>query len=67
VIIRDAVWKRIREQFSAAEKAALNKTVTGEGLWPRGIVIDESRLAPELREKIMRLASPPRAPRKVRA
>jgi hypothetical protein len=67
MIIRDTTWSRIREQFSADEKAALNKTITGHAVCPRGIAIDEDKLDVPLREKIKRLASPKPARRTVRA
>jgi ABC-type phosphate/phosphonate transport system substrate-binding protein len=54
VLIRLTTWEAIREQFTDDEKDALNAVATGETICPRGLVIDEDKLAPELRDKLLR-------------
>lgn len=48
MFIRDTIWERIRGLFEEAEKVQLRTAVTGETICPRGFIIDEEQLAPEL-------------------
>jgi hypothetical protein len=52
MLIRDAEWGKIREQFTEEEKLDLRETVTGECICPKGFFIEESDLVPELAAKI---------------
>jgi hypothetical protein len=42
----------VREWFDEGDKAQLNSAITGESICPRGNMIDETTLKPELRAKI---------------
>jgi len=52
ILITDRTWERIREQFSEEEKKELRSAFAGEVICPRGITVDESRLAQELAAKL---------------
>lgn len=45
-------WDEIRDQFSQQEKDVLNAAVSGETICPRGCILDEEKLGPELTKKI---------------
>ncbi len=45
-------WQQVRERFSEGEAAELNRACTGETAWPQGMLIDEKKIPPELREKL---------------
>ena len=44
-------WDAMREMFDDHEKDALNAAITGEAICPRGIIIDVTKLNPELQAK----------------
>lgn len=44
-------WEAIREAFSQEEKERLNAAISGETICPRGIVMDLSKLDPQLQAK----------------
>ena len=52
MLLRMDDWNKIRLWFNKAEKARLNAAITGETICPRGCVLDEERLGPELAEKV---------------
>jgi hypothetical protein len=52
MLIREAVWSKIRAQFTEAEKAALRRQVTGETMCPRGLLLDAQKLDPKLAQKL---------------
>ncbi len=45
-------WEEVRQWFDDDERAALNLAVTGEAICPKGLIIDEAKLTPALREKV---------------
>jgi len=55
-------WLEIRDRFNKAEKDALNDAIQAESLVPKGWMINEDELEPELRAKIERLRQPVRRP-----
>jgi len=55
-------WLDIRDRFNKAEKDALNDAIQAESLVPKGWMINEDELEPELRAKIERLRQPVRRP-----
>jgi hypothetical protein len=61
LLVTDIAWKKIRELFSEAEKAALRKAIANDVLCPPGIYLDRARIAPELLAKLC-LALNTRAP-----
>lgn len=52
MLIRDAEWSKVREQFSEEEKVKLREMVTGEAICPRGFTINKSGLSSELLSKL---------------
>jgi len=52
-------WLEIRDRFTAAEKDALNDAIQAQSLIPKGWVVNEDELEPDLRAKIERLRRPP--------
>lgn len=52
MLITDQTWQRIRSQFDDTEKAALNNAVAGSCICPRGLVLEDSRMPPELLAKL---------------
>jgi hypothetical protein len=52
MILAMTTWGRIREQFSDDEKAQLNAAIRGEILCPKGVVLKETKMRPELLEKL---------------
>ncbi len=52
MLITDATWNKIRDQFNEDEKALLRAHICGETICPRGIVVNESVLPTALAEKL---------------
>jgi len=53
-------WAEIRDRFNQAEKDALTDAIQGQSICPKGWVVNENELEPELRAKIERLRKPVR-------
>lgn len=58
MLLRMSTWEQIREQFSEAEKAALNAAITGETICPRACVVDADKLPGDLRERLQSAMKP---------
>ena len=58
MLLKMADWHRIREQFTDAEKDAINAAITGEVICPRGCTLSESLLTPALADKIKTAVKP---------
>lgn len=52
MFVRNATWKRIREEFTEQEKAQLTGAIEGETICPPGYQVDETRMAPALAIKL---------------
>ena len=54
LFIPDKTWQKIREQFTADERAALRSAIRNNVIAPhRGVDIDTDRLQAGLREKVV--------------
>lgn len=53
-LVRNSVWDQVRDSFSEEEKVQLRESVVGQVICPPCVIIDESRLGPELRAKILK-------------
>lgn len=53
MIIQLTAWSLIRDQFTEAEKDALNEAITGQAICPRGPIVAEESLPTELRRKLL--------------
>lgn len=52
MLIRDAIWEKIREAFTEEEKQILNEHITGRIICPAGNMVDSEKLPALLRMKI---------------
>ena len=52
MLMRDAVWEEIREQFSEEEKVELRKAVKGQTICPPGFVVHTDELPKALDDKL---------------
>lgn len=52
MLITDATWKKIRDQFTEQEKNELRQQVCGETICPPGMVLKEEGMRPDLWRKI---------------
>ena len=53
MLIQDRDWRKIRDQFSSAEKAKLRDAVTGSSICPSGNFVNEKALHNDLRIKLL--------------
>lgn len=63
MIVTEAVWDRIRDQFSADEKATLRSVITGHVICPPAIAIDATKLDAGLAAKLTKLIAAREFPR----
>jgi len=45
-------WEEVRQWFTEDERAALNLAVAAEAICPKGLILDDTKLAPELLKKV---------------
>jgi len=50
--IPNQIWKRVRDQFSDAEKVCLQAACEGESICPPALLIDVESLHADLRHKL---------------
>jgi hypothetical protein len=55
MLILQAVWIEIRDEFTRDEMAALRAAAVGETICPRGLHVDMDQLDAELAEKLTTL------------
>lgn len=52
MLIRDDTWLKIREQFSEGEKVVMRSSITADTADPKGVVVNENGIGPNLFQKI---------------
>jgi hypothetical protein len=52
MMVRGIDWQIIRFKFTIEEWTHLNEAITAEGFKPRGVILDERKLDPELLNKL---------------
>jgi hypothetical protein len=55
MLILDSTWQKVRDRFTEAEKSQLREVATSRTICPKGVVIDEDRLSPDMLVKATRL------------
>lgn len=52
MLLRNVHWNSIRDRFSDNEKEIINSAIMGAAICPKGVILDEDILGPELLAKL---------------